>query len=384
VTAPTARRVPLIDLAADHREIEAELRDVWSRVVASGHFVGGPVVDAFEDAFAGLCGRRSCVGVANGTDALELILAGLGIGPGDEVIVPANGFVATPEAVVRSGATPVFADVEAATGLVTADTVAAAITAATAAVIVVHLYGQMPDMDGLLALAEARSILLIEDAAQAHGAAWDGRPAGSFGAAAAFSFYPTKNLGAFGDGGAVVTDDPALAARVRTLTNHGRRAGSHHRHDIVGRNSRLDALQAGVLSVKLRHLERWNGCRRVASARYRTQLRGTGCTSFVVRQAATPVHYLEVLLVPDRDAVFTSLEAHGIECGLHYPVPCHRQPPFERFARHPLPVTEELAGQVLSVPMHPSLSAADVDVVCEALADAVSDDGGPLATAAAS
>jgi dTDP-4-amino-4,6-dideoxygalactose transaminase len=366
---PTA--IPFVDLAACHAELARELGDVWHDVVSTGRFVGGPVVDRFEADFARYCGKQFCVGVGNGTDAIELTLAAMGIGPGDEVIVPANGFIATPEAVVRVGATPVFADVDEDTHLVTAETVSDVVTPATAAVIVVHLYGQMPDMGALGAVAARYGIAIIEDAAQAHGAAWHGQPAGSFGSAAAFSFYPTKNLGAFGDGGAVVTDDRVLAEHVRKLTNHGRAPGTHHRHDLLGRNSRLDAMQAGVLLVKLPHLDRWNEMRRAASSRYRALLAGP----IAVSDGATPVHYLEVVVVHDPASVHAALADQGIECGFHYPVPCHRQPPFESFVRRPLAVSEWMASHILSVPMFPSIRDDQVARVCAALVDASEDHG---------
>ena len=377
-------RVPFVNLGRTVQRLRPEIDAAVARVLDSGRFLMGPEGEQFEREFAGRLGARHAVGCASGTDALELILRAAGIGRGDEVVTQANTCVPTVAAIARAGATPVLCDVERAAGTIAPESLDRAVSERTRAVIPVHLYGQIGDIDAVEQVARERGIAVVEDCAQAHGARAGHRAAGTMGMAGAFSFYPTKNLGAFGDGGAVVTDDPALAGRVRTLTNHGRSAGSHHRHDIVGRNSRLDALQAGVLSVKLQHLERWNERRRVASRRYRTGLRGTGCTPFQIREPATPVHYLEVLLVPDRDAVLRSLEARGIECGLHYPVPCHRQPPFERYARQPMPVTDELAARVLSVPMHPSLSEADVDFVCEALGDAVADDGGPLATAAAS
>jgi dTDP-4-amino-4,6-dideoxygalactose transaminase len=368
----TPSPIPFVDLEADHRALEPELAQLWRDVVATGQFVGGPLVERFEADFAAYCRRRHCIGVGNGTDALELMLAALGVGPGDEVIVPANGFVATPEAVVRIGATPVFADVDPATHLVTDRTIADVITPATVAVIVVHLYGQMPDMGAIGALADRQGIALLEDAAQAHGARWRGRPAGSFGAAGAFSFYPTKNLGAFGDGGAVVTDDGGVAARVRQLTNHGRTPSSHHDHDLIGRNSRLDALQAGVLLVKLPHLDRWNARRREIAARYGSRLAGSTCVPVATSPGATPVHYLEVIVVHDPRALEDALAEKGIGCGFHYPVACHRQPAFAVYAREPLPVSDWAVRHILSVPMYPSIEPHQVDRVCDALLEAES------------
>jgi dTDP-4-amino-4,6-dideoxygalactose transaminase len=261
--------IPFLDLSAVHDEVRSELDHVWSAVCKDNAFIGGPFVEAFEQHWADYCGRRHAIGVANGTDALELILTGSGIGPGDEVIVPANTFLATAEAVCNVGAAPVFVDVDPDTLLIEAPAVEAAITSRTSAVMVVHLYGQMADVDAIGAVCERAGIALIEDAAQAHGATWNGRRAGSFGVAAGFSFYPGKNLGAFGDGGIVVTDDDDLAERVRSIANHGRSFTDRDSHPNLGRNSRLDGLQAAVLDVKLDHLDRWNAGRRAAHAAYR-------------------------------------------------------------------------------------------------------------------
>lgn len=253
------RLVPFTDLAAMTREIRATIDQNWGQLLDTSAFIGGQAVEEFEAAWAAYCGVGHAIGMANGTDALQLTLTALGIGAGDEVIVPANTFVATAEAVVLAGATPRFADVSSETLLLTAADLEAAITPRTRAVIVVHLYGQMPDMGALCRAASQAGVVLIEDAAQAHGATWNGRRAGSFGRAGCFSFYPGKNLGAFGDAGAVVTGDAVLAERLRRLRDHGRARGTRYRHVVVGTNSRLDALQAVVLTAKLprtRHLER--------------------------------------------------------------------------------------------------------------------------------
>jgi dTDP-4-amino-4,6-dideoxygalactose transaminase len=363
-------KVPFLDLAAQHDEIRDELDQAWRLVTASNGFIGGLHVEQFEAEFSAYCGVTHCIGVGNGTDALELIFAGLRLGPGDEVIVPANTFVATVSAIVAVGATPVFVDVDPQTLLVTAAHVEAAITAATAAVAVVHLYGQMPDMDAICRVADRSGVAVIEDAAQAHGAEWSGRRAGSFGRAAAFSFYPGKNLGAFGDGGAIVTSDADLAKRVRSLANHGRSATSHHAHDLAGGNSRLDGLQAAILSVKLRRLDEWNARRRDAAARYRKLLDGVPCQLLVIDARATSVHHLEVVRVSDRGTVTGELDSHGIAWGVHYPIPAHRQPPFAGFHPTPLPVTERAAEQVLSLPMYPTISPDELERVCDALRSA--------------
>ena len=271
----SADGIPFLDLAGQHAEIANELDEAWAKVTSTNGFVGGPYVATFEAEYAKYCGTSECIGVANGTDAIELMLRGLGIGPGDEVIVPANTFVATVEAVVDSGAIPVFVDVADDTLLVTADHIAAAITPRTAAAIVVHLYGQMPDMDAISSVTEKAGIVLLEDAAQAQGAAWRDRRAGSWGRAGSFSFYPGKNLGAFGDAGAITTDDVELTNRIRSLGDHGRRLGTKHEHALSGVNSRLDALQAAILSIKLARLDDWNARRRAAADHYRELLAGT-------------------------------------------------------------------------------------------------------------
>ena len=361
--------VPFLDLAAQHDEIREELDEAWRRVTDTNAFVGGEDVERFEEEFAAYCGASHCVGVGNGTDALQLILAGLGVSRGDEVIVPANTFVATVSAVIAVGATPVFVDVDSTNLLVTASHVDAAITPSTAAVIVVHLFGQMPAMDAIVRVADLAGIAVVEDAAQAHGAECTGRRAGSFGRAAAFSFYPGKNLGAFGDGGAVVTDDASLADRVRSLANHGRSQSSRHLHEVSGCNSRLDGLQATVLSVKLRRLDGWNDRRREAAARYGKQLDGGPCRVLEVAAGATHVHHLQVVQVLDRERVVARLDGLGIGWGIHYPIAAHRQPAFAHLCAHPLPVAERAAEEIVSLPMYPTISNDAVDRVCVALTD---------------
>jgi dTDP-4-amino-4,6-dideoxygalactose transaminase len=358
--------VPFIDLRAADRHLGPELQSAWQEVTGASAFIGGPHVDAFEEAFARYCATAHCVGVGNGTDALELALAGLGVGPGDEVIVPANTFVATASAVVSVGARPVFVDVDPSTLLVTAEAVRAAITPSTSAVIAVHLYGQVADMDAISDVATAAGIAVVEDAAQAHGAVWDGRRAGSFGHVATFSFYPAKNLGAFGDGGAVVTSDAGLADAIRSRANHGRSRSRHH-HRISGRNSRLDGLQAAVLGVKLRHLDDWNAARRRAHEHYTALLSGSPVRPVSVDPRARPVHHLEVVEVDDRQRVTDELTSRGIGWGLHYPVPCHRQPAFARYADGPLVVAEAAAERIVSLPMYPTITAEEVERVCHAV-----------------
>jgi dTDP-4-amino-4,6-dideoxygalactose transaminase len=279
--------------------------------------------------------------------------------------------------VVRAGAVPRFADVSDDTLLMTSHTLAEAITPRTRAVIIVHLYGQMPDMTSLVATAKQAGIAVIEDAAQAHGAEWAGRRAGSFGEAACFSFYPAKNLGAFGDAGAVVTARQELAEQIRSLANHGRSGGhSHYEHDYIGTNSRLDALQAILLSGKLAHLEAWTERRIALAARYEERLGSCEFTGTELRLTATAplarhVYHLFVVRVPRRDSVRGELAKRGIQTGVHYPVPCHKQPPLRRFADRPLPVAEQAAGELLSLPMYPHMTDRQVDYVCESLPEAL-------------
>jgi len=359
--------IPFLDLAGQHAEIADQLDEAWAKVTSTNGFIGGPYVAAFEAEYAKYCGVSECIGVANGTDAISLILRGLGIGEGDEVIVPANTFVATVEAVVEVGATPVFVDVDEGTLLTTAEHIAAAITPKTAAAIVVHLYGQMPDMDAICAVTNKAGIALVEDAAQAQGSRWREGRAGSFGIAGAFSFYPGKNLGAFGDAGGIVTNDAALTAKIRSFGDHGRRAGTKHEHEYSGVNSRLDALQAAILSIKLERLDGWNAARRAASTQYRELLAGSECRRLHVDPDATPVHHLEVIRVKDRETVVNALSEHGIGWGLHYPIPCHHQDPFTRFAHGPYIITEQAAGEIVSVPMFPTITHREVERVCEIL-----------------
>jgi dTDP-4-amino-4,6-dideoxygalactose transaminase len=361
--------IPFLDMGAMHAEVREDLDERWRATIDSSGFVGGAAVSEFEAEFAQFCDCRIAVGVANGTDALELILRGLGIGPGDEVIVPTNTFFATAEAVCNVGASPVFIDVEPTTLLMTSSLVAEAITSRTAAVIAVHLFGQMPEMDAIAATCRARGIHLVEDAAQAHGATWNGARAGSFGVAAAFSFYPGKNLGALGDGGAVVTNDAALADRIRSLANHGRSVDGGQDHAVIGVNSRLDALQASALSVKLGRLSDWNQRRRHVHDWYRDAL-PEGAVALRIASEAGAVHHLEVVQVDGRDEVRDRLADAGVATGIHYPVPCHRLPVFrDRVPQQSLPVAEAAAGRILSLPMFPHLDRPTVETICSRLGE---------------
>ena len=313
--------IPLVDLKTQYSALAPEIDAAMRRVLTEGSFILGPAVDAFERAFASFCGTRHAIGVASGTDALHLILRALGIGAGDEVILPAFTFVATALGVTLAGATPVLVDVRSDDGLIDPEQIAAAITSRTRAILPVHLYGRCADMDPIRDLAAEHGLKVIEDAAQAHGAHYKGRPAGSMGDAAGFSFYPGKNLGAYGDAGAITTSDDALAERLRVLRNWGSRKKYHHEEP--GLNSRLDSLQAAILEVKLRHLGRWNELRRRHAATYDAAL-GEEVRRPFDRPGDEPVFHLYVIRAPHRDALLEVLHSDGIQAGIHYPFPIHQ------------------------------------------------------------
>jgi dTDP-4-amino-4,6-dideoxygalactose transaminase len=365
------RPVPFLDVAAMVREVRSEADAAWTALLDSGDFVRGHAVSRFEEEWADYCGTTHAIGVGNGTDALWLTLRALGLGPGDEVVIPTNTFVATVEAVVHTGADPVFADVEPDTLLMSSRTLAAAITPRTRAVVVVHLYGQMPDMDDLLDFAQRADVMVVEDAAQAHGARWRGARAGSFGVAGCFSFYPGKNLGAFGDAGAVVTSDDRLAATIRSLSDHGRIPGARNDHARIGFNSRMDTLQAAVLSAKLRRLDEWNRRRRSYVSLYRALLEGSEARMVTELEGGEPVYHLAVAEVPDRDGVISRLAAEGIGTGVHYPKPCHLIAPYANGRRVDLPVAEAAADRIVSLPLSPHMDMDDVVAVCDVLRSVV-------------
>jgi dTDP-4-amino-4,6-dideoxygalactose transaminase len=366
-TAPAAN-LPLLKLDPADPELLEELLEVVARVASTGAFTMGTELEAFEEEFAAYCETDHAIGVSSGTEAIVLALRALGIGAGDEVIVPANSFIATAEAVSLAGATPRLVDVDPLTHLITPEAAQAAIGARTRCVIPVHLMGSTVDMTPLLDVARAAGLAVIEDCAQAHGATWDGHRAGSVGRAAAFSFYPTKNLGALGDGGAVVSDDAELVGRIRRLADHGRSSTDRYAHDVSGRNSRLDTLQAAALHVKLAVLDRANRSRSQLVERYRQGV-PSWCDPVAVDPAAEPVYHLAVVQVPDRATVTRALDAAGVGWGLHYPVPCHLQPAFASFADGPLPFAEAAADRILSLPLSPTMQPDQVDRVCEVLAN---------------
>ncbi len=364
-----AARVPFTRLDNADPELLAELLEVVARVAANSAFTLGEEVTGFEREFAAWCEAEHAIGVSSGTAALELALRGLGIGPGDEVIVPTNSFIATAEAVSAAGATPRLVDVDEETALLTTEIVEAALTPQTRCVIPVHLYGRTVDMDPLVALCRERGIFVIEDACQAHGARYRGRPTGSLGDAGCFSFYPTKNLGAWGDGGAVVTNSAELDAQVRLLRSHGE--GTRHHHQMPARTDRLDALQAAILRVKLERLDDANQRRRDAGAALREALAGSSLTAPApVAAERDHVFHLFVVRSSARDALRDHLEREGISNAIHYPTPIHLQPAYAELglATGSLPVAERLALESCSLPVFPTIEAEQIERIAAAAA----------------
>ena len=363
--------IPLVNLQRQYQHLAPEIDAAMKGVCERGDFVLGRAVQDFETAFAAYSGARHCIGVASGTDALHLTLRALAIGPGDEVILPANTFIATAQSVWNCGATPVLVDCDLATATIDTAAAAAAITSRTKALMPVHLYGQPADMDPLLTLARDRGLQVIEDAAQAHGAAYRGRPCGSMGIAAGFSFYPGKNLGAYGDGGAITTNDDGLAQEIRELRNWG--STVKYLHTRMGFNSRLDTLQAAVLQVKLPHLEAWNARRNQLAQIYRAALAGCASLAIVEHASWTSKHAYHLFVVRSlegrRDEILKALHAKGIGAGIHYPIAIHQQEAFKPLLTHPVsfPNTELLASQIFSLPLCPDLRDDEAQTVVDAV-----------------
>ena len=357
--------VPFLDLGRQYREIDEEVKAAIEGVMSMTNFIGGPAVAEFERAFGDFIGADFCIGVANGTDALEIALEALDFSEPGEVIVPAASFIATSEAVSRSGHDIVFADVDEATYVLDPNDVRKRITSRTRAIIPVHLFGHPAPMPELLELAEPKGLMLIEDCAQAHGAEIEGSRVGTFGVAATFSFYPGKNLGAYGDAGALTTADEDLAKRVRMIANHGR--VSKYQHEFEGRNSRLDAIQAAVLSVKLHHLEKWTERRRSLAEQYREGLRGVGDLILPVeRDLYRHVYHLFVIRSGSRDELQAALAEGGIATGVHYP---RALPQLAAYSEHPQHqetfFANSMADEVLSLPMGDSIDSGQVDRVID-------------------
>jgi dTDP-4-amino-4,6-dideoxygalactose transaminase len=362
---PQSSRVPLVDLKAQYHTLAPQIQTALQRVLDSTHFILGREVAQFEEAFAAYLGVRGVAGVATGTAALMLAFRACDIGPGDEVITTAHTFWATGEAIFNVGATPVFSDIDPMTYNINPALVEAAITNRTKAIVPVHLYGQPADMDALMRIAARRKLLVIEDACQAHGAEYKGRKCGSMGVLGCFSFYPGKNLGAYGDAGAVAGRDPALLDRVRSLRDHGR--SSKYEHPEVGYGERMDGFQGAVLGVKLPHLDEWNRKRKEHAARYRQLLKGLPVKPPVLPPGVASNYHLYVIRAPKRDALLYYLKQQDIESGIHYPIPMHRQPGFlkQGIPLAPLPETEKAAAEVISLPMYAELTEDQIERVVD-------------------
>jgi dTDP-4-amino-4,6-dideoxygalactose transaminase len=359
--------IPFLDLKAPHVELHDEIAEAINRVVSSGWYILGPEVDAFESEFATYCEASHCVGVANGLDALHLALRAMDVGPGDEVIVPSNTYIATWLAVSQCGATPVPVEPVEATYNIDPSLIEAAITPRTKVILPVHLYGQPADLDPILAIAKKHSLKVLEDGAQAHGARYKGKRIGGHGDAVAWSFYPGKNLGALGDGGAVTTNDPEIADRLRVLRNYGSRV--KYVNEVQGYNSRLDPIQAAVLRVKLKHLDEWNARRTTIAGRYNTALADTGLSLPAVPEWANPAWHLYVIRTQKRESLQRHLTDAGIGSLIHYPIPPHLQQAYADLPYKPgdFPIAEAMAADVLSLPMGPQLSKDDANSVIAAI-----------------
>lgn len=356
--------IPFLDLKAQYKQIEQEVLPVLVEAMQNGNFIGGPNVSGFEEEFADFCESQFCIGVNSGTDALRFALLAAGVGAGDEVITVPNTFIATTEAISQTGALPVFVDINEDTYNMDISLVEQKITDKTKAIVPVHLYGQPADMDPLLEMVKEKDIIIIEDACQSHGALYKKRKAGSLGKAGCFSFYPGKNLGAFGEGGAVVTQDIDIAKKIRILRDHGQ--SRKYYHDEEGYNGRLDAIQAGVLRIKLKRLSAWNNARR-ENAKYYNQLLSSIDAIKVPVEAeyATSVYHLYVILVNDREGLQKFLEEKGIATGLHYPLPLHLQKAYQhlKYSKGAFPVTEKASEKLLSLPMYPELTKEQIDYI---------------------
>lgn len=360
-------KVPFVDLKALHRPIEGELSETIARVLRNVSFVQGPEVKAFEEAFASYLGVRHCVAVNSGTAALHLTLLALGIGPGDEVITVSHTFIATSEAISAVGARPVFVDVDPVSYCMNPALVEAAITKRTKAILPVHLYGNVADMDALMAIARRHNLILVEDACQAHGAHYKGRMAGTFGVAGCYSFYPGKNLGACGEGGAMVTNDEAMVKKIRMLREHG--SVVKYEHAFPGYNFRMEGIQGAVLATKLKYLDGWNDKRRAIAKRYQERLAGQSIVLPSEAPGNRHIYHLYVVQAEDRDSLRDHLTQRGIETGLHYPIPLHMQEAYLSLGYHKgdFPVTEHVTERIVSLPMYPDMPVEAVDYVSDAI-----------------
>jgi dTDP-4-amino-4,6-dideoxygalactose transaminase len=365
-------KVPFLDLKSHHAPLRGEFDHAIREVIDSGIFAGGPAVVRFEEAFAKFCNCEHAVGLGSGTEAVWLALMACGVGSGDEVITVPTTFMATAEAITYCGATPVFVDVDERTYTMDASGLSQALTSRTKAIVPVHLFGQVADMKPILDFARRHGLFVIEDAAQAHGAEYKGRKAGSIGDVGCFSFYPGKNLGALGEAGAVVTNNAELRDKIRILRDHGQ--VRKYQHAMVGWNCRMDAIQGACLTIKLRHLERGNELRRKHALRYNKGLSASGeIVTPIEIDYARHVYHVYAVQVEGRDGVMRQLEEKGVVCGVHYPVPVHLQEAYASLghAEGAFPVSERIADKFLSLPMYPELTDAQIDFVIEAMAEAV-------------
>lgn len=368
-------QIPFVNLKAQYETLKDEVAEAIRGILDSAQFIGGEALASFERDFAAYCQARFARGVANGTDALHLALRALGIGHGDEVITTAHTFIATAAAIVATGARPVFVDIDPDTCTIHPKMIERAVTDRTKAIVPVHLFGQPADMDPIKDIARRRGLYVIEDAAQAHGAEYQGVRTGALGDVACFSFYPGKNLGAYGDGGAVTTNNAAIAERIERLRDHGRT--SHYSHAEIGFNSRLDALQAAILQVKLRRLDDWNANRQRAAEWYTAELAQSGIKTPLVRKGSTHVYHLYVIATNERDEIRNKLDEAGVATGIHYPVPLHLQPALVHlgYKQGDLPCCEAMAAQSLSLPMFPELTRDQVRRIAAIVRAAVEQDG---------
>lgn len=359
--------IPFVDMGSEYRALQSEIDAAVARVFASGWFILGGEVRAFEEEFAAYIGSTHCVAVASGTEAIQLALMALGVGPGDEVIVPANTCVPTVCGVTSTGARPVLCDIDARTCTLDPAQLARVTTPNVKAIVPVHLYGHPCDMDPIMAFARKHGLLVVEDCAQAHGALYKNKKCGTLGDAAAFSFYPTKNLGAYGDGGAVTTSDARVAEELRMLRNYGEERRYHHTRK--GINSRLDEIQAAILRTKLPHLDSWNALRRERSARYRMALEGTAVSVMPEADWARSVHHLFVVRTPHRYRLQDHLKNAGVGTLIHYPVPVHLQGAFQglELSAGAFPESERACNEVLSLPLYPMMPLETVDTVAETI-----------------
>lgn len=358
--------IPFLNLQAQYQSIKPEVDAAMQKVLDTSAYVLGPAVDQFEKDFAAYCGVSHCIGLNSGTAALALLMQAYGIGQGDEVITVANSFFASAGAISQVGATPVLVDCRESDALINPDLLEAAITSRTKAIMPVHLFGQCADMDAINAIAKKHGLLVVEDACQAHGATYRGKKAGALGNAAAFSFYPGKNLGAFGDAGSVVTNETAIAGDVKMLREHGMR--QKYKHEAIGWTERMDGIQGAVLGVKLKHLDTWNAKRAEYAAFYREKL--DGVVRFMdLNSYGQSANHLCVIRHPNRDGLQKHLADRGIQTIIHYPVPIHLQPAYANmgWSEGSFPVAEMLAKEILSLPMYPEMTEAQIEEVCEAV-----------------